>query len=237
MSHVDFLIKKYDLKNLRIMDDTFTLNKKRVLGFCDLMEERGYRLNMTCLTYAKCADYEVFERMKEVGFSIIAFGVECGNEDVLKIINKGITKNDVRNAVYLAKKAGLSTELLFMIGNIRETKETIMDSINFAKEINPPSSNITKNAIWNWFQFATPTLGSLFFNTAKHYGKVLTYDWSRYHHQEPIFIPEGLDRKTLIKLRDYAFKETNAFRFSWVPTLIRKNTVAQKLYNCIKSAL
>ena len=105
----------------------------------------------------------------------------------------------------------------------------------YAKEINPPSSNITKNAIWNWFQFATPILGSLFFNTAKHYGEVLTYDWSRCHHQEPIFIPEGLDRKTLIKLRDYAFKETNAFRFSWVPTLIRKNTVVQKLYSCIRS--
>jgi hypothetical protein len=153
----------------------------------------------------------------------------------IKIIDKGITKDNVRNAVYLAKKAGLSTELLFMISNIGETKETIMDSINFAKEINPPSSNIAKNAIRNWFQFATP--GSLFFDIAKHYGEILTYDWNRYHHQEPIFMPGCLDVGKLIKLRDYAFKETNAFRFSWVPTLIRKNAVVQKMYNCIRSAL
>jgi len=232
MLHIDYLIKNYNLKNLRIMDDTFTLDKKRVLEFCDKIEKNGFKLNMTCLTNVKNVDYEMLKRMKEIGFSIIAFGVESGNNDVLRITNKGITKDDVRNAVAMAKKAGLDTELLFMIGNIGENENTIIDSINFAKELNPPGSNSNNNATYNWFQFATPFPGSKFFEIAKQYGSLATEDWDEYHHQKPVFIPQGLDEKTMIKLRNLALKETNPQRFSWswVPQMVRRNAFAQKFY-------
>jgi radical SAM superfamily enzyme YgiQ (UPF0313 family) len=233
MSHIDFLVKNYNLKNLRIMDDTFTLSKKRVLEFCDKIEENGFKLNMTCLTNVKNADYEMFKRMREVGFSIIAFGVESGSNDILKMINKGITKDDVRNAVIMAKKAGLDTELLFMIGNIGENENTIVDSINFAKELNPPGSNSNKNTTYNWFQFATPFPGSKFYDIAKQYGNVITEDWDRYHHQEPVFIPKNLDKDTMIKLRNMALKETNPQRFSWIPQIIRRNILVRKMYKNI----
>lgn len=191
MEHVDFLIKNYGLRNLRIMDDVFTVNKQRVFDFCDGIERHGFQLNMDCLTHAKNSDYEMFKRMKEVGFSRIGFGVESGDNYVLKLVNKGITTEDVRNAVMTAKKAGLDVELLFMIGNIGETKETIISSHNLAKEL---SCHV-------WSQFATPFPGSVFYDVAEQYGEVLTKDWNQYHHQEPVFIPNGLDKDTMIKLR------------------------------------
>ncbi len=222
MSHIQYLIDKYGMTNLRIMDDTFTLNKERVLEFCDKVKACNFKLNMTCLTNVKNADYPMFKRMKEVGFSIVAFGVESGNEQILKLINKGITKNGVRNAVSMAKKAGLDTELLFMIGNIGESEETICDSINFAKELNPKGSNSKKTSMYNWFQFATPFPGSKFYDIAEEYGLVVTKDLTEYHHQKPIFIPKGLDDITMLKLRKLAISETNYTKFWWVPPFIKK---------------
>lgn len=232
MSHIKYLIENYDLRNLRIMDDTFTVNKERVLEFCDKIEENRFKLNMTGLTNVKNADYEMFKKMKEVGFSIIAFGIESGNDEILKMINKGITIDDARKAIALAKKAGLDTECLFMIGNIGENKNTIMDSINFAKELNPVGSNSNKNTVYNYFQFATPFPGSEFFEIWKQYGCLMTENWDEYHHQKPVFVPKGLDENVMVKLIELALEETNP-RFSWVlwvPKIVRRNALVQEVY-------
>jgi len=237
MSHIDFLIKKYNLKNLRIMDDTFMLNKKRVFDFCDRIEENGYKLNMTCLTHVKDANYELFKRMKEVGFSIVAFGIESGNNEILKKINKGISVNDAKEAVRMAKSAGLRTELLFMMGNIGESKKTIIDSIKLAKELNPIGSNFDKwyqIRRYNVFQFATPSPGSEFNEIAKDYGEVVDENYDEYTHTKPIFIPQGLDAATMIKLWDIALKETNRYAPVWLIKLIqtfKSKKFLKKIYN------
>lgn len=210
MAHIKYLIENYNLKNLRIMDDTFTLNKERVLEFCDKIKENGFKLNMTCLTNVKNADFKMFKKMKEVGFSIVAFGIESGNDEILRKINKMQTKKMAKRAVYLAKKAGLATECLYMIGNICETKRTILDTINFAKEINPKSSHPNKEVYYNWFQYATPFPGSKFYEVAEKYGKICTKDWKKYTHSKPIFIPRGgLNESLMIKLRILAVQKCN----------------------------
>ncbi len=236
MAHIKYLIENYNLKNLRIMDDSFALNKKRVLEFCDKIETLGFKLNMACLTNVNAADFEVFKRMKEVGFSIIAFGVESGNDEILKKINKSHNIKMARKGAYLAKKAGLAPECLFMIGNIGETKRTVLDSINFAKEINPPKSHPrhkNKDVYYNWFQYATPFPGSIFHNCANKYGKVTTKDFSKYTHDRPIFIPNGMTESLLIKLKILANQKCN----NQNNTLKRLYYLVKKPYLTIKDSL
>jgi radical SAM superfamily enzyme YgiQ (UPF0313 family)/glycosyltransferase involved in cell wall biosynthesis/2-polyprenyl-3-methyl-5-hydroxy-6-metoxy-1,4-benzoquinol methylase len=204
---IEYLRGKYKFKNFRIMDDTFASNKKRVITFCEEIINRGLNLNMTCLTHVKTADAEMFKWMKKAGFTIIALGIESGNDRILKLINKGITIEKASEAIKMARDAGLLVESLFMLGNIGETKETIEDTINFAKKFNP-SYHDCKRVGYNWFQFATPFPGSKFFIEAKDYGKVVTFDYDNYTHQIPIFIPNGLDANTMIELREKAFQET-----------------------------
>lgn len=208
-SLITYLIENYGFSNFRIMDDTFTLNKRRVLDFCDQIEKRGLKLNMTCLTHVNTYDFEMFRRMKEVGFSIIAFGIESGNDRILKLINKGISRGKAINAINAAKNAGLMVENLFMIGNIGETKETIKDSIRFAKDYNPPYKG-WKRIGFNWFQFATPVPGSRFFYEAKDYGEVISFNYDDYSHQKPVFIPKGLNINTMIALRKKALRKANS---------------------------
>ena len=207
LKHLNYLVAHYDLKNLRIMDDTFTASRERVLKFCELVETNGLKLNMSCLTNVRNADYEMFKRMKQAGFSIVALGVESGNDTILRMINKGTTRDEARKAVKNARDAGLKAELLFMIGNIGESYDKIMDSIEFAKEINPAGPS--DGTAYNWFQFATPFPGSRFYENAHEYGTVVTRDWDRYGHQEPVFVPRDLDSGTMIMLREKALRETN----------------------------
>lgn len=180
--HILQLINQYNLRNLRIMDDTFCTNKNRVIEFCEMILKNNYNLNMTCLTHIKTADQEMFKIMKQAGFSIVAFGIESGSSKILNNINKNITVEEIEYVVDLAKNAGLKTECLFMIGNIGETNETIQESINLKNKI---------KSDWSWFQYAVPFPGSKFHDNYLEYGTLTTTDYLEYDHQKPIFVPNG----------------------------------------------
>lgn len=217
---LDYLIENYGFSNFRIMDDVFTLSKKRVLKFCEQIKRRGLRLNMTCLTHVNTSDLGMFIEMKKAGFSIVAFGIESGNNWILKLINKGISREDAISAIKDAQKAGLIVECLFMIGNIGETKETIEDSIRFAKDFNPPYRGLRRIG-FNHFQFATPFPGSRFFDEAKDYGEITSFDYDNYSHQKPVFIPRGLTASEMLILRKKAFKKANS---AFLPKTFKKVT-------------
>jgi anaerobic magnesium-protoporphyrin IX monomethyl ester cyclase len=209
LAQIEHLMERYGCSCLRIMDDTFASNRKRVLDFCAAIRARGWRLNMTCLTHVKTCDPEMLREMKDSGFSIVALGIESGNDRILTLINKGISCADAGAAIRRTRDADLIVEALFMMGNIGETRETIEDSIRFARQYNPPYRGLRRTG-FNYFQFATPFPGSRFFEEARDYGEVLSRDYDLYSHQEPVFIPQGLDAPTLIALRQRALKETNA---------------------------
>lgn len=206
---IEHLRQNYGFINYRIMDDAFTINKKRVMAFCDGIEQRNLKLNMACLTHVRASDEEMFARMKTVGFSIVAFGVESGSARILDLVNKGMTPEDAVRAITMARSQGLIVEGLFMIGNIGETAETIEESIRFAKAVNPAFEG-NRRVGFNWFQFATPFPGSRFYDEAPLYGDLQAHDFNQYNHQTPVFIPKTLDLQTMMTFRERALTETNA---------------------------
>jgi anaerobic magnesium-protoporphyrin IX monomethyl ester cyclase len=183
INHIKYLIDNYDLQNLRIMDDTFTCDNKRVIEFCNAIIENNFKLNMTCLTNVHNADLEVFRLMKKAGFSIVAFGLESVDENVLKLCNKQNTRENMTRAVKIAHEAGLKTELLFMVGNMGETEKSLNDSLQFAKKL---------NGYKTYFQLATPFPGCEFYDKAEQYGKVVDRNWKDYNHKKVTYIPNGL---------------------------------------------
>ncbi len=203
---MEYLTEVYGFTNFRIMDDTFASNKKRVFAFCEEIKKRGLKLNLTCLTHVKTAEENMFKAMKDAGFTIVAFGIESGNDQILKQINKKITRESAIHAIHCAQNAGLLVEGLFMIGNMGETRETIEETIAFAKTYNPVFRGGQRSG-FNWFQFATPFPGSRFYEKAAQYGTIVSTDFDDYTHQTPVFLPHGLDSETMVRLRERALKE------------------------------
>jgi radical SAM superfamily enzyme YgiQ (UPF0313 family) len=119
-----------------IADDNFTLKKDRVMKICDELAQRDLiTANMKCLNGVRAdkVDKELLTRMKEVGFTTLAFGVESGSERILKTIQKGETLREIQAAVQIACDLGYDVTLFFIVGSPGETLEDVKKSIKFAE--------------------------------------------------------------------------------------------------------
>lgn len=202
--------KLYGNNDCRIMDDTFAIGQKRVAEFCEMVKKDIGPLRLSCLTHCKTVDLQTLKLMKETGVWVVAYGVESANNEVLNLINKKMTVEDAIADFELTRQAGICIEGLFMIGNIGDTEKTVTETIEFARKYNHPSQYLDRfrdRIMWNWFQFATPFPGSKFYTDCEKYGKVLTRDLDKYHHQEPVFVPTGMTAQRMVELRAKAFEE------------------------------
>lgn len=117
------------------VDDNFTLVKDRVYQICDEIEKRGLKgLDLQCGNGVRAdqIDRKLLERMKEVGFSYIAFGVEAGNNKILANLKKHEDIETIEKAIKDACELGYRVGLFFLVGTPGETWEDVKDSIALA---------------------------------------------------------------------------------------------------------
>jgi anaerobic magnesium-protoporphyrin IX monomethyl ester cyclase len=117
---------------IHFADDVFTLNRERVLRICDEIGKRGLRFRWECLGRVDSIDKEISIAMKDAGCDRIYFGIESGNDSVLKLMKKKITLDRARNAVQSAHEAGLTTGAFFILCYPGETDDTVLETIRFA---------------------------------------------------------------------------------------------------------
>ena len=116
-------------------DDNLTLDKNRIMRLCLLLSKSKYRFNMhTSGVRIDNVDYETLHIMKQVGFNYLSFGIESGNDRVLKEIRKGITLTQIHNTLEMSCKLGFDIKLYFIINNRTETYEEVQDSFNLARQ-------------------------------------------------------------------------------------------------------
>lgn len=125
------------VKEVVIEDDTFTIDKKRVVKICDLLIERGLNKKLRWLCNARVnLDYETMVKMKQAGCHLIIPGIESGSQEILNNIRKGTTLKQVEEYMAAAKRAGIMVHACYMVGNKGETKETMEETFNLAMRLN-----------------------------------------------------------------------------------------------------
>ncbi|MCX8036462.1 MAG: B12-binding domain-containing radical SAM protein [Candidatus Sumerlaeia bacterium] len=124
-------------REIMFYDDTFTIQRKRVLDICDLVIARRLPVKWDIRARVNTLDEEVLDRLVEAGCVRLRIGVESGTPEILKILNKGIRLEDVARVFALARQRGMTTFAYFMIGNPTETREQIERTVEFAKAIRP----------------------------------------------------------------------------------------------------
>ena len=135
MKEIDLLVNEYDMEYLLIKDDTFTWKKSRVEEFCNELIARHPKLKWHCMGRVDSVDYDLLKLMKKAGLTDIFFGIESGNRDVLKRSQKGITLEQAQIAVEACDKLKISTFGGFIIGLPGDTRETMEQTIQFAKSL------------------------------------------------------------------------------------------------------
>ncbi len=113
-------------------DDTFNIQKARTVELCAKL--KPLKLTWSC-TSRVTTDYETLKAMKEAGCRLLIVGFESGDAQILKNIKKGATLERARQFTKDAHKLGLVIHGDFILGLPGETRETIQNTIAFAKEL------------------------------------------------------------------------------------------------------
>jgi len=119
-------------------DDALTANRLRLVEVCGAIE-RGVRfpLSWSAITRAPMVTPELLATMRRAGLVAVNFGVESGDDQILRAIRKGITTDTVVRALEWARAAGLRTACNFMLGFPQETPAALDRTLRFMERIAP----------------------------------------------------------------------------------------------------
>ncbi|MDD5136299.1 MAG: radical SAM protein, partial [Candidatus Omnitrophica bacterium] len=140
---------------------------------------------------------EMLRLMKKAGCWQISFGIESGSQRILDFIKKGTKIPTIESALKMTRRAGIMTKGYFIIGHLTETKETIRETIDFAKRISLDDFQMS---------FMVPLPGTEAYTMACDYG-AFNNNWSEMNIWTPVFIPKGLTQHDLESLSKQAFRE------------------------------
>lgn len=195
---VKYLQKNYGIKDIFFNDDNFVMLKDRLIEFCNAIHREKIDLTWGCYgRIDNITDETLLIMMKKAGCWRISFGLESGSQDILDFYRKNETLEQMEKVIGWTKRAGIKSKGFFMMGNFMETEETLRKTIDFAKRIKLDDFHAT---------FLTPLPGSEIYELADRYGS-FDKNWDKMSMWYPVFIPKGLNRKTLETFRKKAFLE------------------------------
>ena len=195
----------YGIRDISVYDDNFILDRERAVKICREMIEARMDLTWSCYSRADQGDAELFALMKRAGCWQISYGIESGSQMILDFLGKGVRLEQIRETVMATKKAGIRARGFFIIGHMKETRETIKQTTRFMRSI--PLDDFH-------FTCFTPLPGTRAYSIADQYGS-FDHAWNKTNMQTPVFIPVGLTAKDLEKYSKQAY-----LRFYFRPRIL-----------------
>ncbi len=123
-----------------VSDDTFTLNRRRVIAVCRRLAELGLDIGWAAISRVDTVDEEVLRWMRRAGCIQISYGVESGSEEIRARLGKRIRTADIRRAFSLTRRCGIMPRAYFIYGSPGETPQTIAASVELMNEVRPLSA-------------------------------------------------------------------------------------------------
>ncbi len=125
----------YGVREIDIFDYSFTADKKRTMAICSEIRRRKLDILWACRSRIDI-DRELLEEMKKAGCGRIYYGVESGSQKILDRVNKGITIGQIKDTVSHTNQLGIKALGFFLIGAPGETRQTVRQTLKFAKSLN-----------------------------------------------------------------------------------------------------
>jgi radical SAM superfamily enzyme YgiQ (UPF0313 family) len=223
------LVQDLRAKEIGVTDDIWNLDLKRAKELCRGLIDQGLN-HVPWITIhgmkVNHTDPELFQLMKRAGCKRVGFGVESGDEFILKqVVKKSQTLEQVRAAFRNAKAAGLETMGFFIFGMPYETEETMEKTIRLALELDPDLAN---------FMIAAPYPGTEMWNLIQREGRIYARDWGELaihsdhaHFEIGALKPELVEKKWHEAYRRFVFRPRRLARLAvslkpWrnLPTLL-----------------
>jgi radical SAM superfamily enzyme YgiQ (UPF0313 family) len=210
VDEIEKVVRQRKPKRFLFYDETFTLDKKHVHEICDLLIQKGLSnaIRWSATTRVDSISEDILQKMKKAGCDHIEFGVESGDQKVLETIKKGITIEQAKKAISLAKNLGFHTETAFIIGHPDETIQTAYSTLKLASKLN---ADIVQLGIMVPYpgtevaQLASKGMGGY---------KIISHNWSDYNKQLGNALElENLSRKDMERLQLIGYLKV--FVYNW----------------------
>jgi radical SAM superfamily enzyme YgiQ (UPF0313 family) len=161
LNEIKEIVEQHGINSIIIYDDLFMSGKDRIENICEGIIEMGLKIEWKCEGRPDKVEGRTLRLMKEAGCSMIAYGVESGNQKALNYLKKKTTIEGIRETFRLTKKLGIKPIGYFILGIPAESYEEAMNTIRFAKEIDPTYAQ---------FSILTPFYGTEIYKEAKEKG-------------------------------------------------------------------
>ncbi|MCX6355725.1 MAG: radical SAM protein [Candidatus Aureabacteria bacterium] len=189
---------RFGIREILFEDDNFMIFGRRLQQLTELMTREGITLSWSCLARADMMpDPSVLQDMRRAGCWQILIGIESGCQEILDFEKKGITLEQIEDAVRRVRSAGMRTKGFLMLGHPMETEETIKRTLRFVTRIPLDDISVT---------FFTVFPGAPIAEEASRYGRVIS-DFSKMSVFQPTFIPEGFTAEKLDLYARYYLKK------------------------------
>jgi anaerobic magnesium-protoporphyrin IX monomethyl ester cyclase len=174
-----WLVEDLHASEIGVTDDIWNKDVPRAKELCRALIREGLNkvpwVTIHGMKVNHC-DLELFQLMKQAGCKRVGFGVESGDDRVLKhVIKKSQTKDMVRQAFKWCKQAKIQTMGFFILGMPTETEQTMENTIKFAIELDPDLAN---------FLIAAPYPGTKLWDMVTSEGNIFSHDWHDFAIQE-----------------------------------------------------
>ncbi|MGH9632519.1 MAG: hopanoid biosynthesis associated radical SAM protein HpnJ, partial [Bryobacteraceae bacterium] len=194
------------LKEIFFDDDTFNYQKKRTIELCAKLKPLNFTWSCTSRV---TTDYDTLKAMKDAGCRLLIVGYETGDAQILKNIKKGATLEMAERFTANCRKLGLVVHGDFIVGLPGESRQSIRNTIDFAKKLDCETIQVS---------IAHPYPGTEFYDYVKK-NNLITIDsmTDESGHQLPNIVYPGLDRGELVDwverfYGEYYFRPKAAWR-------------------------
>lgn len=201
VDEMEHLVKNFGIKEIRVCDDLFNLKEKRVLEICREILRRKLDLSWGCSARANKITRRSLRAMKKAGCWEVCYGIESGNEQILKTIKKNLDLETIKKAVHLTREEGLDARGFFMFGLPGDTLATMQQTIDFSKKLGLSIAN---------FYVTIPFPGTELARSGDRFGKIDKRHFKNYLNQtttNPPFVPSGLNKFQVLKYYQQAYRE------------------------------
>lgn len=136
LDEINILHDKYGINEFEVLDDTFNLQRERVMEFCDGIINNGFKpvLSFPSGMRADLLDEEIVKKLKAAGAVELVVAIETGSPRVMKLIKKSLDMEKAKDTIRIIARAGILCRGYFMLGFPTETPGEMMQTIRFASK-------------------------------------------------------------------------------------------------------
>lgn len=205
-------VRSLGIREIWFRDFTFASDRMSAVELLTGMIEEGLRFDWVAITRVDCIDEELVGLMRRAGCHTLQLGVESQNEEVMRKYNKGVTNEQIKKGFELCRADGIRTLAHFMLGLPGEDRESMLQTIRWALELDPDYAS---------FNVASPYLGTAIRHQAKRAGVAESeLEGARLDNSTPVLTIGDLTPEDILRIRNRA-NRTFYLRPKYIARMVR----------------